>query len=397
MYKRKGDNLQVVLMGTDWEQCPSPKPTNTDRWGVNSHIYELKEVDLAFNMHMAEHYSDIHKDNMNHTSKMGIPMMMPKVYGEFKTSMAYPLDEIIKEFKSDYFTTVMPYMLAYAIHLGYKKIDCYGLSITGAWEKYKNGKACIEYWIGRAQGKGIEVNIYGKFTECLKAFDNRLYGYEDRFQSLPESINDKPLFYTFGCTLDGNYELKLLKLLNMQKNSAYARNLNAIPIMDNRRILEDTIKYNMDCLANNFCNPETRYVPKWVGDVGFYYMLHAEYVRGVNHNSKFIILEGDRETTTEEWMEKTKDVNLWTSPTSKHWNGHKRGERGIFFPKYDLPKREAFQSYYDHFYQFAHWMRHKFPFNFKYWNTKILDSEEGQTEILKFVGYKKEDMIMGGL
>ncbi len=91
----------------------------------------------------------------------------------------YPLDDILKEFKSEYFTNTVSYMLAYAILLKPKVIKIYGVdtSFGGPYAMENRG---VEYWVGRAQERGIEVTfpptshllrtvtgeLYGKFDNC---------------------------------------------------------------------------------------------------------------------------------------------------------------------------------------------------------------------------------------
>ena len=73
-------------------------------------------------------------------------------------SKIYPLKRIIKKFGTDYFTDTMCYMIAYAIDKGYRKIRLYGVDMMDR-DEFKYEKYGIEYWIGFARGRGIEVTI----------------------------------------------------------------------------------------------------------------------------------------------------------------------------------------------------------------------------------------------
>lgn len=70
----------------------------------------------------------------------------------------YPLKRIIKKFGCDYFTCTMCYMIAYAIDKGYTKIRLYGVDMMTK-DEFKYERGGVEYWIGYARGKGIEVEI----------------------------------------------------------------------------------------------------------------------------------------------------------------------------------------------------------------------------------------------
>lgn len=67
-----------------------------------------------------------------------------------------------KYFKTDYFASSFDYMVAYALLMGYKKIDFYDTGFVAKvsdktddfWER-----CGLEYWIGRANGMGVETYI----------------------------------------------------------------------------------------------------------------------------------------------------------------------------------------------------------------------------------------------
>jgi hypothetical protein len=91
----------------------------------------------------------------------------------------YPLQEVLSEFKTRYFTNTISYMIALAIYYKVKKLSIYGCDLSfGA--PYAQENRGIEYWIGRALERGIEVytppsahilrtcygNLYGEQNEC---------------------------------------------------------------------------------------------------------------------------------------------------------------------------------------------------------------------------------------
>ncbi len=63
----------------------------------------------------------------------------------------------------DYFRSDVSYMIAYAIHEGYERIEVYGVDFD---EEFDLDKPRITYWLGVAKGRGIEVDI----TEGSKLF-----------------------------------------------------------------------------------------------------------------------------------------------------------------------------------------------------------------------------------
>jgi len=68
----------------------------------------------------------------------------------------YPLKDVIRDCRSSYFLNCVSFMLAYAIHLKYGKIYLYGIDQGPSWE-LQQGKSHVNFWVGFALGRGIEV------------------------------------------------------------------------------------------------------------------------------------------------------------------------------------------------------------------------------------------------
>ncbi len=102
---------------------------------------------------------------------------------------AYPLKEIIAKFGTSYFSTTIPYMIAYAMLHGYEQIDLYGIDHV-QHTSYVLEKCGVEYWTGRAEQAGIKVNV-SKGSAICKTFNGKLYGYE--FYYTPDMVHNEPL------------------------------------------------------------------------------------------------------------------------------------------------------------------------------------------------------------
>lgn len=124
---------------------------------------------------------------MDRCQRQNIPIFLPKVYPEHPTSMAYPLREIVKKFGITYFSNTVCYMVAYAVYIGVKQLDLYGINMDYGSE-YEHEKGGLEFWLGFAMGKGIKVKVHGEKSMVLKtkvsrhtkaiSKDGNLYGYD---------------------------------------------------------------------------------------------------------------------------------------------------------------------------------------------------------------------------
>lgn len=110
----------------------------------------LPHITLFFGMH--DHDCDKFPNNINQNN--------------------YPLNEIVKEFGSAYFTNSISYMIAYAVYKGYKKIELYGVDMS-ARDEYINQRGSVMYWIGFARAKGVDVFLASGIDKPWF-----LYGYE---------------------------------------------------------------------------------------------------------------------------------------------------------------------------------------------------------------------------
>jgi hypothetical protein len=109
----------------------------------------------------------------------GMKKYSPVVSWQPWADIHYPIDEILAEFKTRYFTNTISYMLALAAFLHAKKVSIYGVDVSfGA--PYAQENRGVEYWIGRAQQCGVEIwcpdkshlmrtvygNLYGELGQC---------------------------------------------------------------------------------------------------------------------------------------------------------------------------------------------------------------------------------------
>ncbi len=384
-YQRKKDKVILVGKGYEWWKYPKNDP-DYEVWGINDVIMKEISMDLMFNIHKVEDYSEVEMSCTKLASALGIPIIMTEEYKHLPTSIRFPLEEAMKDFDTDYYMTGIAFMFAYAIYKGYKQIDCYGINMRGADEQYKNARACVEFWIGFAMGRGIKVNMFGKYCDCLKTFDRRIYGFND-LQTRPQDINDRALFVTFAASLDRPLLDTVHKWLSVQKNSKFFNNMQPIPLNDPNstiffKAMKDLVVVHGDGT-------------KFVGDAGFYHNLHTEELINNEHSCRIIIFKGDKEKSIEDWLEFAKryETNPWTNPKSLHWNGDKYHDVCNFFPKYDLPKEEALRKFYDDYYTMAARSQFRFPGYIRLYDKEAIDTEEGRKEILKFLGYQEDEMV----
>jgi SAM-dependent methyltransferase len=100
--------------------------------------------------------------------------------------VAFPLQDVLNgrydtNGGAPYFNSTAAYAIAYAVHIGVKRISLFGLDYTMPnAHNAEKGRACCEFWLGIATARGIEVTV-PETTSLLDAVESeamRLYGYD---------------------------------------------------------------------------------------------------------------------------------------------------------------------------------------------------------------------------
>jgi SAM-dependent methyltransferase len=109
------------------------------------------------------------------------PVYTSRPHQDYPGLVAFPLQDVINNLGYGYFNSTAAYAVAYAIHIGVKRISLFGLDFS-----YENshqaekGRGCVEYWLGYARARGIEICVSamsslmdGNVPKC-----EQLYGYD---------------------------------------------------------------------------------------------------------------------------------------------------------------------------------------------------------------------------
>lgn len=113
------------------------------------------------------------------TSK--VPVVTSRKHPDYPSLVEFPLEDILNHLGHDYFNSTAAYAVAFAIHIGATKISLFGMDYTypNAHDAEK-GRACVEFWLGQAHARGIQINL-PKTTTLLDSMyprSSRLYGYD---------------------------------------------------------------------------------------------------------------------------------------------------------------------------------------------------------------------------
>ena len=148
-------------------------------WGVAvaATYPDVKRLDVQFELHTEGYW----KRDPNVTKRLQetkVPLYMHEKYPDIPMSIRYPI-EIMQAYRK-YFTNSIAYMLALAFHSfvatkNPKHVALFGVHME-ATEEYTEQRPCCEYWLGRMEGAGMDIEMApgGAILTSMG-----LYGYEN--------------------------------------------------------------------------------------------------------------------------------------------------------------------------------------------------------------------------
>lgn len=107
------------------------------------------------------------------------PIYTSQVVQGYPGLVEFPLEDVINDLGYCYFNGTAAYVVAYAVHLGVKKISIFGCDYTLANSHHaEQGRACVEFWLGIAAARGIEICISGHSSLMDQCEPGKPYGYD---------------------------------------------------------------------------------------------------------------------------------------------------------------------------------------------------------------------------
>lgn len=162
-------------------------------WGLNA-IYPNWGSHIAwarrFNLHLWAHLLRDWKGGLR--AEIGMAQLMPQVPlyvldpwrpGALPNEKIFPREALAKMPRGDYHAGSFDWLIAFALFLGAKEISLHGvgLSLDSPRDEPISARACLEYWIGVAEGKGVKVQCIDcdLFFQYHLVRSRTVYGYDD--------------------------------------------------------------------------------------------------------------------------------------------------------------------------------------------------------------------------
>lgn len=162
-------------------------------WGINA-MGDVLRCDRIFHMDdlLVQEARAKEKHNANIAAMVNWlkshpgPIYTSIVRPGYPGLVPFPLEDVLNAGHdtnggAPYFNSTAAYAVAYAVHIGVKRISLFGIDffLPNA-HKGEQGRACVEFWLGIAAARGIGITVpeQSSLLDACAPEAERLYGYD---------------------------------------------------------------------------------------------------------------------------------------------------------------------------------------------------------------------------
>lgn len=147
--------MKIALVGTTASKFQAPfDDPDWKIWACSpGNVGQLSRWDAWFQPHAPENLEQMRHFLIEEHDK---PIYMRKVYPEFPSSVAFPFDEMVAEFGDKFFSSVIAWMLAYAITLKPEAVGIWGVDMACEGEYQEQRWGCWHF-LDIAKERGIKT------------------------------------------------------------------------------------------------------------------------------------------------------------------------------------------------------------------------------------------------
>ncbi len=179
--------VAIVGMAAETRELANKEPADVEIWGMNADNIFLTRQDRWFQIH-PKNWHDCDDESygrgaghVDFLASCGVPVYQQERDERIPTSVVYPIERVWENIwprkdqpRPYYFTSTPAFAIAQAIQEGVDEIRMFGFNLATSIE-YVHQRACVEWLLGIAQGRGIKV-VVPKVSPLLSA---PLYAHEN--------------------------------------------------------------------------------------------------------------------------------------------------------------------------------------------------------------------------
>jgi hypothetical protein len=109
------------------------------------------------------------------------PVFTSRPHPDYPSLLPYPLEDVTRSAGYAYFNNTAAYAVAYAVHIGVKRLTVMGCDFTYPNAHHaEQGRGCVEFWLGMGAARGMQIQIprVSSLMDGCVPEDQKLYGYD---------------------------------------------------------------------------------------------------------------------------------------------------------------------------------------------------------------------------
>ncbi len=170
-------HVGLLGLGQSLEEAPFGDP-QIEFWGLsNGHsIFPNWAVRRWFEMHDIKICEKRDPEYIEWARACDRPLYMLSHDARIPASVPYPRWAALRAIQRPYVTSTVAWMLGMVLlETDITEVSLWGINLSAA-EEYRRQRPCVEYLLGRLEGRGTRVNVA---TGSIVLKDGMLYGYEE--------------------------------------------------------------------------------------------------------------------------------------------------------------------------------------------------------------------------
>lgn len=170
-------HVGLLGLGQSLVEAPFADPS-IEFWGMsNGHsVYPNWAVRRWFELHTLDICVKRDPSYLQWAAQNQTTLYMQQHYVDIPESLPFPKHAVLAVCRRPYLTSTVAWMLGMCLlEPDITTVSLWGINLSSA-EEYRRQRPCVEYLLGRLEGRGVEVRI-PQSSVLLK--DTMLYGYEE--------------------------------------------------------------------------------------------------------------------------------------------------------------------------------------------------------------------------
>ena len=133
-------------------------------WGINNFWNAMRDQDGHLR---ADRWFELHpptpgiqdEHDMHWLRTCPVPIYTTEPFPDNPNAVVFPVDDLASRYR-DYFSCTFAYQIALALSEGFEEIAIHGIQLAyGTQREATVERACVDWWLGYAEGRGVRVTI----------------------------------------------------------------------------------------------------------------------------------------------------------------------------------------------------------------------------------------------